>query len=180
MHCCDNVTKSACYSWLCFWMSIIQEHLYTVHWILIPWVNIKQCQTLTNTATQYAKLFPKFKKSELTGSSHIVQTEMLCKPLQLISAPAVEQLYTFASEERRLWKMKFLLLLALACLVSAAEEPLPVYGWALRELCRKIGGCGEFIIVWHDIQCDSKNILVPFWVLNLEYVTCLKSLFVLV
>jgi hypothetical protein len=69
--------------------------------------------------------------------------------------------------------MTFLLLLLLACLVSAAEEPLPVKAWALQELCSERGGCGAFITVSQDKQSDSMNILVSFWVLFLEYVPCL-------
>jgi hypothetical protein len=69
--------------------------------------------------------------------------------------------------------MTFLLLLLLACLVSAAEEPLLVKAWALRELCRKRGGCGEFITVSPDKQGDSMTILAPFCVLFLKYVPCL-------
>ena len=68
--------------------------------------------------------------------------------------------------KKRLWKMKFLLL-AIAGLVSAAEEPLPVQGWAIRELWWKKLCCGKIITGWPDNHCDSMNILVPFWFMYL-------------
>jgi hypothetical protein len=62
--------------------------------------------------------------------------------------------------KRRFWKMKFCLL-ALACLVSGNKQPLPVQGWAIRELWRNKLCCSQFITVGTDNQCDSMNILIP-------------------
>ena len=53
---------------------------------------------------------------------------MLCMCVQFIISLAVEELWSSAVEEKKLWKMKVLLLSALACLVSATEEPLLVQG----------------------------------------------------
>jgi hypothetical protein len=68
------------------------------------------------------------------------------------------------------------LLLALAFLVSAAEEPLQVQGWAIRELCGKKLWFSELITVGTDNQCDSMNILVPICFLYLEYIPFVKIL----
>lgn len=140
---------------------------FTLHWILIPWTNMKHCQTLTDTATQSAKVYWKFKTKKKKKrwinkfNAHWANWNTWWASSVHHFTSSWTTLPLCSTKKRRFWKMKFLLLLVLTCLVSAAEEPLLVHGWALRKLCRKIGGCVEFINVWADYQGYSVNVLVP-------------------
>jgi hypothetical protein len=144
----------------------------TLHWILIPWVEMKQFEMQILPPS-----LPKLKKKKEWINRIIAHCANLNASVYHFTH-SLRALLFCSVRKRIFWKVKFLLH-SLACLLPGNKQLLMVQGWAIRELWRNKLCCRQFIIIGTENQCDSMNMFIPFWFLYLEYIPCLITWFVL-